>query len=89
MDQSVSRELAHRDLADIRSLKESGAFERYFVRRVKKKRDDALQKLVSDDSLSHEQREVTRTQVKLYNELLSMLDLDESSCQRMIQSSST
>lgn len=79
MDQSVSEELARRDLADIRSLRESAAFDRYWVRRLKDKRHAEMEKFLKDGTLTHEQREISRALVLAYDDLINMAGVDEAS----------
>jgi hypothetical protein len=76
---SRSRELAERDLKDIQALRDSEAFRRYFLRRLKD-RMDRLNAAFRYDPLSHEDREVHRRLVNEYDELLKLLDQDEAAC---------
>lgn len=81
---SISRELANRDLADIRSLKESEAFQRYWLRRLKTKREAAFNKFLKDDQMGLEERETFRQIVLCYDDLLGMMDRDDATSRREV-----
>jgi len=73
----VAQELANRDLADIRALLEVPGWDRYLMRRLKQKREEWHEKLLNEDGLSAEQREVARCIVKEYDVIFTMLKHDE------------
>jgi hypothetical protein len=84
---TVSRELAARDLQDITELAKSPAFERYWLRRIRQKRD-AIKKRFEDDppdKCDKDEREVIRRILKEYEELLRMPATDEYASQRRLE----
>jgi len=82
-NEEVSRELANRDLADIKELRATAAFERYWMRRIKQKKE-AYDKAFHEDQMSHEEREVHRRLVAEYAGLISMIARDEFTAKRMV-----
>lgn len=79
---AVSRERAAQDLEDIKALRESTAFRRYFMRRLKQRRDTLDEKFRRDHTLTHEQREVHRCLVNEYDdEIAQLMARDERGAQ--------
>ena len=80
-----SREVARQNGVDIRELRESVAFERYWLRRVRMKRDAAFKSFMHDppEKCRYERREELRQLVLAYDELLGMLDADEPMARKM------
>ena len=86
---------ARRDIQDIRDLRENAAFNRYFLRRLKQRRDETEQSyrhdpeyVVKKDEMgreyraivcSKEDREILRQKLDLLEELLGLLSTDEGS----------
>ncbi len=71
-------EMARTDLIDIRALKRNESFNRYWMRRLRQKKDEALRALVHDE-MSPEKRETTRQLHLAYLELEKIIDRDEGS----------
>ncbi len=71
-------EMARTDLIDIRALKRNEAFQRYWMRRLRQKKDEALRAL-AHDTMDHEKREATRQVYLTYLELEKIIDRDEGS----------
>lgn len=83
-DTTVSKEKARADLEDIGTLKNTDAFERYWLRRLKQKRD-AVEKSFKEDPPSKvdaTERECLRRILGIYNELLGMCAVDEGNIRR-------
>lgn len=77
---AVARERATQDIEDILHLKENRAWTRYWLRRVQQRRDDAVEKILHDSKITHEQREGLRQSVLAYEGLLKMPDEDLMAC---------
>ncbi len=77
-------ERARQDIVDIRDLRKFEAFNRYFVRRLLQKRD-AAEKAFKYETMDHERREVARQQMLQLEELLKMMESDESSAKKLVQ----
>ena len=83
----ISRELAARDLQDIAELGKSPAFERYWLRRMRQKRD-AIKSRFEDDPPSKcdkDEREILRRILKEYDELLGMPATDGRASQNRLE----
>lgn len=76
-EDEVQRELAIRDLGDIHALRKSVAFDRYFLRRLREKIAPLQEAILEDDKLTDEQRNQKRREMKIYREILGLLDADE------------
>jgi hypothetical protein len=79
----ITQELAKRDLQDIQTLRESEAFNRYFMRRIKKRREQVMEELLKTP-LTHAELEAHRAIVNTLDDIISMADRDEVSAQRML-----
>jgi cephalosporin-C deacetylase-like acetyl esterase len=75
-DSLVAAERARQDLEDIRTLKNTEAFSRYWMRRLRQRKEDA-EKRLKYDKLSAEDREIARVTFLAYDELEKMMDVDE------------
>lgn len=84
-DAIVSLELARRDIEDIDTLRKTEAFVRYFIRRLKQRRDKAAKTQYSDEKITVEEREKMRRIAREYDDLLEMMNQDYTVCQRMIE----
>lgn len=85
-DQQVSAELANRDLSDIAELRKSDAFNRYFMRRLRKRRESLHDAFLTAGAMSHEEREVHRRLILEYDrEIMNMLEKDERACRSIIE----
>jgi hypothetical protein len=87
-DLQVSRERATRDLEHIKQLREFTPFHAYMMRRLRMKRDVIEDRFRTDPTskCSHEEREILRRLLMEYdNELLSLLDNDEASARRTLE----
>jgi len=76
-DQTKAREQAAHDLQDIEALRRSEPFNRYYLRRFKAKKEQVARKF-RHDKCGHEQREIYRQQLEMYDEIERMLDNDEA-----------
>jgi hypothetical protein len=74
---------ADQDLSDIRVLKKIPGFERYFLRRLREKRDD-FAALVLDSEATPEQREIWRQMYQEYKTLCGMADQDEANAVKLL-----
>ncbi len=84
---TVSRELAARDLQDIAELAKSPAFERYWLRRIRQKLA-AIEKRFKYDrpiDCDKDEREILRRIMIEYEELLCMPATDEYASQRRLE----
>lgn len=81
------RIVAQRDLNDIRELKDFEPFNRYFMRRLKTKRDDIAEQFHDDppEKCDKEKREHLRLLLKEYNSLIDMLDADMSTTRASLE----
>ncbi len=77
-DLARAREQEAQDLADIAELKRTVAWERYWLRRLKMKREGFALKF-KNDPMTHEEREVMRQRVLLMEEIEKILDTDQGS----------
>ncbi len=78
----VSRERAKKDLEDIRTLRNTVAFDRYFMRRVGEKKK-VMEKSFRHDTMPHEEREILRRSLRLIDEIEGMMTADESIINRI------
>lgn len=69
-------ELNRTDLIDIRALRRNEAFGRYWMRRLRQKKDEADRSL-KHDPLAHEAREIVRQRYLAYLDLEQIMDQDE------------
>jgi hypothetical protein len=82
-EQKRSAELVLRDLNDIKSLRQNEPFKRFYLRRLREKRDAVAKRFLEDppskcDSLT---REGLRMIISHYDqEILPLLDQDERGC---------
>jgi hypothetical protein len=76
----VSEELARRDAEDIAALRLSEPFNRYWMRRLKQRRDETDRAFRFDPPAKCDfvQREVLRNLVIAYDELLNVMQADEA-----------
>lgn len=80
LDRQKSIDLHANDLRDIKVLRETPAYGQYWYRRLREKRD-AFNKDFHElgrDKCDAEQREVLRNQVALCEDLMTMMQKDES-----------
>lgn len=84
MSQQRGLAQASQDLTDIRTLKSTPAFDRYFLRRLREKRD-SFSALVLDGDGSHEQRECWRQIYQEYKTLCDLAEQDEASAQKVLR----
>lgn len=80
---AVSKEIAAHDLADIKALRESEAFKRYWIRRMNE-RHAKLATAFKYDVMSHEERETHRQIVLEYEDIARMMEKDEVACQNLL-----
>jgi hypothetical protein len=80
---ALRRESAQRDLEDIMNLKKSEPFQRYWMRRLKQRRD-ALAEEQLRGKLTIEEREQKRAIVNEYDEIAKWLAVDESTARREV-----
>ncbi len=78
LEAARAREQEAQDLADIAELKRTVAWERYWLRRLRMKREGFAQKF-KNDPMSHEEREVMRQRILLMEEIEKILDIDQGS----------
>jgi hypothetical protein len=71
---------AAEDLEDIATLERTAAFSRYFLRRIRAKREDVRVAFENDppEKCSHDEREIRRRIMKAYDELLGMMAQDRA-----------
>ncbi len=81
----VSRERDRKDQEDIRTLRNTVAFDRFFMRRIGEKKQ-TVEKAFRHDPMTHEQREIKRQILDLYEEIEGLLASDESTIQRNLSS---
>lgn len=80
------KDRALRELADIEELRRCGAFGRYYLARLRAKRELLARQVVEDDALAAEEREHLRRLVKHYDtELLPMVATDAALAARTVQ----
>ena len=72
---------ARTDLQDIQDLRRFVPFQRYFLRRLRQKQEEAFTKFYDTPTgeCGHEEREILRRISKEYQSLASLLDTDEGS----------
>lgn len=72
---------AAEDLEDIAGLERSHHFNRYYLRRLRAKREAVRVSFENDtpEQCSHEEREIRRRILKAYDDLLGMLAQDAAS----------
>lgn len=85
-ENNVSRELANRDLADIKELRASPAFARYWLRRLQQKRTKYEVAFRTEDGLTAIERESLRKLVNEYDDLLTMMAKDERAAESTVLS---
>lgn len=81
--QQVALEIAKRDIQDIRALRESEPFRRYFIRRLNQRHDEMATKF-KYDKMSHEDREIARRLILEYEDIAQMMDRDELACRALV-----
>ena len=75
---NVSDELARRDLGDIGTLRNTEAFDRYFMRRLRQ--DQAkVEAEFKRGKMDKDEREVLRRITLIYEDILDMMKRDEGS----------
>lgn len=74
---------ASQDLTDIRILKQTPSFERYFLRRLREKRD-SFAVLVLEGDGTPEQREIWRQIHQEYKALCNMVEQDEVCARKLV-----
>lgn len=86
----VSQERALHDLQDIAALRTSEAFNRYFLRRLKAKKEDIRKVFTYDPptKITPDQREQLRVLLLFCEELEKMMSEDEASAQSFLSMSS-
>ncbi len=84
MSDTKARVQADQDLSDIRVLKKTPGFERYFLRRLAEKRDN-FATLVLETEGTPEQREIWRQIYLEYKILCGMADQDEANAVKLLQ----
>jgi hypothetical protein len=75
-DPAYALEIAKQDLDDIRLLNENKEFKRYFLRRIREKKEAFETTFNESDDISHEEREIQRRIIKEYRLLLEMMKAD-------------
>ena len=77
---------ANEDLRDIGELKDSEPFNRYWLRRLKAKRDTMHNSFLNDppSSVDKDEREHLRRIMLFCNELLAMMEQDASSAKKLL-----
>ncbi len=85
---AVTRERAAQDLSDINELKHSVAFNRYFLRRLKAKREEILRRFIREpsDECPPMKREGYRAQILLIDEIAVMGSADEQGARSTLDS---
>jgi hypothetical protein len=81
--QQVAKERAVRDLAHIKTLQNSEAFQEYYQRRIVQKRTEA-EKDLKYKPIGFEERELRRQAFLIYEELERMLATDETNIQAFL-----
>ena len=76
--QMLLRERAQQDIDDIKKLRESEAFSRYFIRRVNQRAQGHFEmfKNGTPEKVSKEEREILRRLTLEYEDLAQMMDRD-------------
>lgn len=84
-DEKVRRQAAE-DLSDISELQRSQGFNRYWLRRLRQKRDavDRQMKYDPPEKCSKDEREVLRRISLAYEELLALPANDEGAAKRLL-----
>lgn len=84
----MAEEVARRDVSDIRFLRENPAFNNYWLRRLKQKREIVAERFRYGPikEVGHEEREILRRILDEYDELMQMMTKDEAMAQRHISS---
>jgi hypothetical protein len=77
---------AKQDMDDIVALRGSKPFARFFLRRMTEKRAALEEVFRTDDKITPAQREEKRQQLKLYDELLKLLETEESALRKTLAS---
>lgn len=83
IEETISAELAQRDVQDIRELRNFVPFGRYLKRRLKQKHD-AAEASFKYDPVSPAQREALRQKLLAYEEILALLDTDDAACRSFL-----
>jgi hypothetical protein len=86
-EQSITRELANRDLGDITHLESSDPFNRYFMRRLKEKKA-AIEKRFYEDppaKVDAAEREILRRMLLEYDTLIEMTTIEKVTCRNLIE----
>lgn len=85
---AVARERATKDIEDIKALRESEPFKRYWLRRLNYKRAAIEKSFLRDgpELVSKDRREEMRQVILAYDELLSMMDADDRGAKNLLSS---
>lgn len=79
----LSKEVAEQQLESIRKLRESDAFNHYFLRRLKDKRSQLFHRFYEED-VSPEEREILRRLCREYDIIVGLLDSDDTAAKRTL-----
>lgn len=81
-----ARARASQDLVDIAALQKFEAFNRYFLPRLKRKREELRVKFEDDppDKCGHEEREIRRRILKTYDEIFRVMAEDAKAAQALL-----
>ncbi len=79
------RDRAGQDLTDIATLKGSDPFNRFFLRRIRQKRDQAIHLLITD-TCDPQTREGHRVRALVLEEVLTLLEDDDKACRTLLAS---
>ena len=85
MKEDHTQFFAERDLSDISALKRVPGFERYFLRRLRERRDVLAAKVLDDDTISPVEREAARQAYKELKDICDMPGKDEATATRIIR----
>lgn len=88
---TLSRQRAQIDLQAIKGLRSADAFNHYYLRRLKEKRDKLEVRFRTEPAtkINHEEREILRRIIQEYDqEIIGLMDSDEAACRSTIESGS-
>jgi hypothetical protein len=85
-DRTQAERQATQDVADIIALRGVESFNRYWLRRLAQKREEARKRLEDDppDKCDKDEREIQRRLLKAYKELEGLMAVDEAAARKQL-----
>lgn len=85
LNADARRESAKRDLQDIAKLLNCEGYQRWFLRRLTDKRNEAHEGLLHKEGITAEQREVFRQRVLIFDEIMQLAERDRALAMRDLE----